>query len=230
VVDVLAARVRWLILLATVAVLAAGIGACRPDPPLELSPEPAPRYQPVPRDLCTRLRVEDLAERFDLTLVPWYEPRTDYSEPPGWWAMSCSFPTLGGADQFTTIVGGLDPRGSVSVKVYRDPEDAAEQYLLDTGSYQERQPDAPAASIEGWWDEGMSGEIVEPVPQGSHPEDPHASHLRLTYFIYHRNLLLEADLDGWSANGEVDEARDALYEIMDAFIEETFAHLTLIEN
>jgi hypothetical protein len=228
--HVLAVRFRWLISLAVVAVLVAGAGGCRPDPPPALSLAPAAGYQPVPRDLCTRLRVEDLAARFELTVAPRYEPNTDYFEPPGWWGMNCSFPTRGGAEQFTTIVGGLDPYGRVSVTVYRDPEDAAEQYLLTTGSFTRARPGSPVAAIEGWWDEGISVEILEPVPQGSHREDPHASHLQVTYFVYHENLLLDGSVEGWSANGEVDEARDILYDIMDALIEETIAHFTLTEN
>lgn len=226
-----AVRIRGLGLLAVVAVLAAGAAGCtsdRPEP--EPSPEPAPRYQPVPRDLCERLRVEEIAARFDLTIAPSYEPSTAYHEAPSWWSMGCRFDSLDGDERFAWVLGGLDPRGSVSVTVYREPERAAEQYRLNTRSFTRPRPQAAVADIEGWWDEGMSVAVVERVPQGSLEEDPHASRLQVNYFIHHQNLLLEAYLEGWSPTGETDEALDLLHDILDALVEETITHLTLTES
>lgn len=210
------------VLAAVLTVLA--VGGCAPDrPEPEPSPEPPPYYEAVPRDLCERFRPRQVAG-FDLVVPDDYEPEVRNYEAPWWWSMHCVIRAEDGDGRFDTSIGDYPIHGLVSVDVYRDRDDAPERYQGSSGSFVRQHPEAVVDDIQGWWDEGIGAERVKPMPQ-----DPRAKVFNFDYYLYHENLIMQLQLSGVAPNQRIDEALAVTRDLMDAAIEETNAHLTLVE-
>jgi hypothetical protein len=190
-------------------------------------PGPPPHYAPVPRDLCERMQVEDLAARFHLRLSPRYEPSTRYFEAPSFWAMICDFPTDAGDDRYATPSDEFDPSGTVSVTVYQEPADAVDEYRTHTDAFGRRYPEAThnvVGEVDGWWDQGAYLESI-PTHDGEEAEVAE-SVLILTYVVQDENLYLEAYLTATFRADVATSAVAEVHEIMRALIDEAARHVT----
>jgi hypothetical protein len=215
-----------------VVILVIVAGGCGGDqaPP---EPDPRPRYEQIPEDLCLQVRLEEVAERFDLSMVPWYERTSDYRTEPTHWYEVCWFESRAEDGRFATELGYFEPGGSVQVEVYHELAEAAEAYDQDADSYFPprggQAAGATPAEVSGWWDSGVALEYSQALDPDLvvMDEDSEISRLNVMRLIRHENLVVLAGLDAVAPTEDVAEAFELLRELVGALIDEAVEHLTV---
>jgi hypothetical protein len=224
---------RVAVVLLALAVLVGTNGGCTSDPTTtEASADAQPRYQPIPQGTCERIRIEDVAAQFDLTVPSAWEQSENYRELNTHWRVGCRFAAEAGDDRFATPVSRFEPGGSILLKVFREPADAPNEYRLGgEGLEMRREPlGATLGAAEAWWDEGEYSESVRErtIDRDDQP-DVLVSTITVSYIVYHENLYLEASLDAGSDPAAVGDATAVLHDMVRALLDEAVAHLTLSE-
>jgi hypothetical protein len=210
--------------------IAAGCSGGEDQAPPE--PDPGPRYEQIPEDLCDRVRVEEVAERFDLVMAPWYERRSRYSTQPTHWFESCRFEGRAEDGQFATELGDFEPNGSVQVETYHEVAEAVEAYDQEANNIPlpgGQQPGATTAEVAGWWDSGVSMEYAQALDPDyvNIDEDSKISSLKAVQLVRHENLVMLAWQDAVAPTEDVAEAFALLHELVGALIDEAVEHLSL---
>jgi hypothetical protein len=192
-------------------------------------PEPQPRYQQIPRDLCDRLRVDEVAERFDLSMAPSYERTSYYKTEPTYWRESCSFDGRTEDGRFGTE---FRPGGPVAVEVYHEVADAQEAYDEYAWSEfefrEEHETGATTAELTGWWDSGISLEWVRQMKPADPLEgDSKVTDLIVQQLVRHENLVVRGSLAVYPPAQGAAEVFALLQDLTHALIDEAVEHLTL---
>lgn len=195
-------------------------------------PEPDPQYEQIPRDMCDRLRIGEMAKRWDLTIAAWHEPASDYRTHRTYWRVLCDFIVRAADGRFATEFGDFEPHGQVAVEVYHEEAKAEEQGYdqVARGDFGRREAEHPGstAPITGWWDEGLSLEWVTEVDPDIHIYgDIDVSDLVVSHLVRHENLVLKVDLHAGSPTEDNAEVLALLHDLAAAMIDEAVEHLTL---
>jgi hypothetical protein len=218
---------------ATAAALVIIAGGCDGgEAPPEPEPDPQPRYQQIPTDLCKRLRVEEVAERFGLSMAPSYERTSYYKTEPTHWRESCSFDGRAEDGRFATEFDDFRPGGPVAVEVYHEVAEAQEaydQYAWSEFEFREdHESGATTAELIGWWDSGISLEWVrEMKPVDPLEGDSKVTDLIVQQLIRHENLVVRGSLAAFPPAEGTAEVFALLHDLTRALIDEAVEHLTL---
>jgi hypothetical protein len=204
------------------------VGGCTSGSPPEPTPGLGPRYDPVSRGLCERIRTGEIATQFELNVPASFDPSGNYFADSTYWRTSCWFDAVAEDDRFATHVSRFGPGGPILLTVFQDVADAANAYRLGALGFEEdREPlDATVASSRGWWDQGQSREYVQ---NEGRSEDIAIDlyGIDVAYVVRHENLYMEAHLDALVYLEDVGEVSDVLHDMVRALMEETVSHLTL---
>lgn len=218
----------------TLAVLALALvaGGCSSDQPLLI---PAPHYRPAPVNPCTRMPVDQIAARFDLTTSHRYErtPRRSLYEDAS--RIHCGFYAYDEAGRFKTVFGRFTPSGSVGVHLQRDSATARLRYRDTTGGIARRQHGIgnvyTITPIIGWWDAGIRMWATRAHPPGSYPpQKVNATVITVAYWLQHRNLYLSAYLRAVAPAGDTATAIGIMDRLLRTLIDHTTDHLHLTTN
>ncbi|WP_326553413.1 hypothetical protein [Micromonospora sp. NBC_01813] len=220
-------RLRVAIAAVATVIVTGGCDASESTP----QPAPEPRYEKIPEDICSSLRLSVLFEEFSLTIPTHYEPASGYRTERDHWYELCTFAALGRDGRFATELGDFQPDGAIEVQIYHNVAGAVEAYEQDTYNYfdlrKETVPDTTTTDITGWWgDSGKSLQSIRIINPDYVTYDPfEIPDIRVMHLIRHDNLVIMAYADAVSLSSETDEALALLHDLTSALIDETVSHL-----
>lgn len=229
------ARTAAVALLAPVFLASGGCWFGQDPPP----PESESLYEPLPEDFCSQLPYDELVAQLDLALPTWFhdEEPGSYSEAPEWWVANCQVSIDANENDSIFFVSGLrgrGPAGSMTVRVFRDPQDASDGYASGEDLLERRWGAGSDAEVE-WltpgdqWDEALGVEAREEHYRPDDPDtaDPEFTNIEVAYTLLHENLSIEARLDAPCHLDSVEECSRVVHGLTDALIEEAMNQLTL---
>jgi hypothetical protein len=199
-------------------------------PESEPTPDPGPHYQPVSAEFCRHVRVDDIAERFHLSVPSWFDPSGRLFESEYFTRMMCPFRAVAVDDRFATEEDRFTPIGGMDIETF--PERAGAQLEHESGAHNfeldRESGNATVASVEGWWEEGLSRAYAE---EEELLEDDGGSVYRadVTYDVYRANVHIEASLRAYPYSRDIAEVTQILHELVRALLDEAVSHLTLTE-
>lgn len=221
--------------LAGFAMVAAGCsGDAEPTGP---ETEPPAAYQQPPEDLCEQLQVEEVLQRWELSVPGRHEPSTDYRTERVWWYVRCSFAGRADGGRFATELEEFQPSGGVTLRIYHEAADAASRYEQTDRGYSQRaeeheegagefEASATTTDMAGWWDAGVSLELAgELDPAGYTVGDFEITSLAMERLVRHENLVAQAYVEALSPTGQVQEASALLRELLPTLLDEAVDHL-----
>ncbi|MFV2018199.1 hypothetical protein [Micromonospora sp. LOL_023] len=220
-------RLRVAIAAVAAAIITGGCGASDPTP----RPTAGPRYEQIPKDICSSLRLSALFEEFNLSIPTYYEPESDYRTERDHWYELCTFVAQGRDGRLATEIGDFQPDGAIEVQIYHDVTGAVEAYDQHASNYLDSRPanaaGTTATDLTGWW--GDSGKSLQSV-RIANPD--HVTYdavaipdIQVIHLIRHDNLVIMANADAVASSSETDEALALLHDLTSALIDEAVSHL-----
>lgn len=208
---------------------------CTADPPSQAPPAPEPVYEPAPRDLCARMRVDDFAARYDLTIPPGDEPSDTYLDDPGSWHTVCGVLVIADDDRYETGFGRFYVIGQAAITGYDELPDAAEEYHSAVDSFRmhsEGEPQSVIGPASGWWDEGYYAQNTNPADVTQYDVDPEteATRVDVDYAVRHHNLLIWATMYASFPPEDVEDAYPLLHDMVRTWMDEARTYLTLSDE
>lgn len=218
-----------------VALLAAATGllllGCDSDPNPIKTPAPSVTYGQVSAGLCERVNVNQVAERFGLRLRPMEDLSEHFNSLGSYVYLSCEFRAFDDGDRFRTQLGEFDPVGSVSLRTYPDQGAAKGGYESAAHALRSSERLRQGVSIQevsGWWDDGVSSQMVTPIDPERYPrlKGLDAAELGVAYELRHGNLLVTTHLNTQAATPEIEQVLALLRDLANALTNEAVSHLT----
>jgi hypothetical protein len=232
---------------ASLLVLLTVLAGCGPG--AQQLPEPTLRYGPLSPDHCALIAFDDIVAAFaDFSLSPRHDTTGDYSAHENtiaspsftvWWKIRCGLRTAAETDRFESGRWEFEPRGSVILEVYRDPEEARRQFAPNVDFFRQGERVSPApdeenpavisvhnvGTVDGRWDDSIYLETVRRWDE-DHEYGP-ASNVVLRYLLMHHNLVVHTEAAAAFPPEEQEEAVGIIHELLLALVEEAVDQLTL---
>jgi hypothetical protein len=185
------------------------------------------RYAEPPEDLCDRVRFDEVFEEWGFYRPSWSESGRDWSAHRTYWYVRCDFMVLAEDGRFETVFGEFRPRGSVTLRVYREVAEAERRYETDVHTYFERPTGSDPVSVVGWWDAGVATTLNQHVvPYDAPLGAPGAASLNSRLLVRHGNLVMVAYAQAEAPLEEATNATDLLENFIAAMLDETAQHLS----
>nr|MDT0660636.1 hypothetical protein [Micromonospora sp. DSM 115978] len=217
-----------LIALAVIATLLASSGCDSGSTNAE--PDPGPRYEQAPRDLCEHGDTAGIANRYGLQIDDARTQTGQYLELRAYWEARCNLAGTPRDGRFALApTHPFNPKAQTDLRVYSEISVAERDFDMHAEFFRSRSetegPHLTATARAGWWDESLAL-ISRKDPEPRLAQRPGAITLfDIRYVIRHDNLIVMSSVLASSPTSEADEAMTFLDDLLNALMEEHVSHL-----
>jgi hypothetical protein len=217
-----------LIALAAVATLLTSSGCDRDS--TNAKPDPGPRYEQAPPDLCEHADTAAIANRYGLQIDDARDQTGQYLEQVAYWEARCKLAGTPLDGRFALApTHPFNPKAQTDLRVYKELPVAQSEFDMHADFFRSRSetegPHLTATTRPGWWDESLAL-ISRKDPEPRLAQRPGATTLfDIRYVIRHHNLIIMSSILAASPTSEADEAMTFLDDLLNAMMDEHVSHL-----